>query len=109
MRKSHYTDMPVTGFRFFKGRWFNNSYRAVAEFQKDLLEEKICDMKSGPVYDPKTGKLSGWKLLLLVERECGFSPVPREHFFKERLFRDSYKAMCRFKNDLLARQNENTK
>ncbi len=66
-------------------------------------------MRSKPVYDEKTGKLLGWKLIYLVETNGFMSPVAQSRFFKEKMFRSSYCAMCRFKTKLLKQQNENTK
>ena len=72
----------------------------------------IKDVKSEPLYDVKTGKLLGWKLIWnYAEPEFGCLEIltPASRFFGNRWFQNGYKAMCRFKNDLLAKYNENTK
>ena len=72
----------------------------------------VKDIRNKPFYDSITGKLSGWQLSWnYVEAEFGcletLTPVSR--FFEERWFRNSYKAMCRFQQRLVFKQNENTK
>lgn len=65
--------------------------------------------RNKPVYDEKTGKFLGWKLFYLVNQGGLLSPIPHSRFFRQTLFRNSYRAMCRFKNKLLSKQNENNK
>ena len=69
----------------------------------------IYDTKSKPIYDEKTGKLAGWRLILLVDTHCLLSPVAYSMFFKESFFRNSYRYMCRTRNRLLKKYNENNK
>ena len=76
------------------------------------MKEYVKGIRSKPLYDSNTGKLRGWELSWnYAEPEVGcletLTPVSR--FFEERWFRNSYKAMCRFENNLLAKQNENNK
>lgn len=76
------------------------------------MSAKIRNIRSKPSYNPQTGKFCGWNLTWdCVEPELGCLEITTSasHFFEERWFRDSYKAMCRFKSSLLAGQNENTK
>lgn len=69
---------------------------------------KILDTKSKPIYDKTTGKLAGWRLILLVDTGAILSPVAYSMFFKESFLRNSYRAMCRCKKKLL-KHYENTK
>jgi len=76
------------------------------------MSVEIENIRSKPLYNPQTGKLIGWDLSWnYVEPELGCLEITTSasHFFEERWFRDSYKAMCRFQKNLLARQNENNK
>ncbi|MBO7560039.1 MAG: hypothetical protein J6T27_02685 [Alphaproteobacteria bacterium] len=76
------------------------------------MATEIQDIRSKPLYDPATGKLCGWNLNWnCVEPEFGCleSVTPKSRFFEERWYRNSYKAMCRFTNGLLTKQNENNK
>ena len=74
------------------------------------MSVEIRDIRSKPLYNPQTGKLLGWDLSWnYVEPEfcCLWIVAQKSRFFEERWYRNSYKAMCRFQRDLLARQNEN--
>lgn len=76
------------------------------------MSTEIENIRSKPSYNPQTGKLIGWDLSWnYVEPEFGClgNVAQKSRFFEERWFRDSYKAMCRFQRNLLARQNENNK
>lgn len=76
------------------------------------MATEIKDIRSKPLYDSTTGKLRGWNLswnCANSEFGCLWNVAQKSRFFEERWFRDSYKAMCRFKSSLLAGQNENTK
>ena len=76
------------------------------------MSVEIENIRSKPLYNPQTGKLIGWDLSWnYVEPELGCLEITTSasHFFEERWYRNSYKAMCRFQRNLLARQNENTK
>ena len=76
------------------------------------MSVEIENIRSKPLYNPQTGKLLGWDLSWnYVEPELGCLEITTSasHFFEERWFRNSYKAMCQFKSSLLAGQNENTK
>jgi len=77
------------------------------------MATEIKDIRSKPLYDSTTGKLRGWNLSWnCLEPEfgdCFWSVMPKSRFFAERWYRNSYKAMLRVKNDLLAKQNENNK
>ena len=76
------------------------------------MATEIKDIRSKPFYDPTTGKLLGWRVSWnYVEPEfgCLSSVAPASRFFEERWYKNSYKAMCRFTNGLLAKRNENNK
>jgi len=74
------------------------------------MNNKIDDnTRFRPVYDEKTGKFLGFKLFYVVETAGLLSPVAHSRFFKETWYRNSYRAMCRFRNKLLSKQNENHK
>ena len=76
-----------------------------------MLSE-IRNIRSKPLYDTQTGKLIGWNLSWDCgepELGCLWNVAQKSRFFEERWFRNSYKAMCRFKSVLLTNQNENTK
>ena len=73
---------------------------------------EIKNIRSKPLYDSTTGKLLGWDLewdYVSQEFGCLGSVAPDAHFFEERWYRNSYKVMCRFRNNLLAKRNENNK
>lgn len=70
------------------------------------MSTEIRDIRSKPFYDSTTGKLLGWKLewnYISPEFGCLGSVTPVSRFFEERWYRNSYKAMCRFTNGLLAK------
>lgn len=76
------------------------------------MATEIKDIRSKPLYDSTTGKLRGWNLswnCAEPEFGCLSSVTPVSRFFEERWYRNSYKAMLRVKNNLLAKQNENNK
>lgn len=70
---------------------------------------KVYDVKSMPVYDEQTKRLLGWKVLYLANTVDTPWPVAYTRFFQEKRFRNAYRAMCRFQNKLLLKQNENNK
>lgn len=71
------------------------------------MSVEIENIRSKPLYNPQTGKLRGWELSWVI-KDGPVTAWPSKTFYEGR-FRNSYKAMCRFTNDLLAKQNENNK
>ncbi len=68
--------------------------------------ENYTDIKCAPMYSKKTNKLVGWEMWWTVLTD--YYDIDAYRFFKETLFRNSYRAMRRFQNKLLKR-NENNK
>ena len=65
------------------------------------------DIKTEPVYFGASKKLVGWRLFWTAKTD--YFDIDDMRFFKETWYRNSYRAMCRFKNRLLLKQNENNK
>jgi len=74
-----------------------------------MSSENLNSMRAKPVYDTENNKLLGWKLFYLVQKSGVLSPIVQSRFFKESFLQNSYRAMCRFKEKLLMKQNENNK
>ena len=74
------------------------------------MKKYVKDIRSKPLYDSTTGKLLGWELSWnYVEPEFGCLEIriPASRFFEQTWFRNSYRAMCRFKSGMLASVNQN--
>ena len=72
----------------------------------------VKDINTEPLYDSTTGKLLGWKLswnYAEPEFGCLETLTQASRFFKQGLFRNGYKEMCRFQQRLVLSQNENNK
>ncbi len=67
---------------------------------------KFENITSVPVYSEKTGKLRGWQLSWVAVTP--YFEINDTRFFKEGLFRNSYRAMCRFRQRVMG-PYENTK
>lgn len=69
----------------------------------------VYDTKLMPVYDENTGRFVGWNVLYFADTDKNPWPVARSRSFRETLFRNSYRAACRFQGKLQARCKEETK
>lgn len=67
---------------------------------------KFINITSAPVYSEKSGKLRGWRLSWVSVTP--YFEIDETRFFKEGLLKNSYRAMCRFRNKFIG-PNENTK
>ena len=67
---------------------------------------KFTNITSVPVYFEESGKLRGWKLSWVAVTP--YFEIKNTRFFKENLFRNSYRAMCRFRQRVMG-PYENTK